>query len=222
VAGEADGHVTSPSGDITVEPEIMLLEEILGEMAEGRLRVPRFQRPFVWRPDQMIDLFDSIERGYPVGLLLVWDTAERVESLDRIADMRIPPPPGTPVSYLLDGHQRLTTLYGCLMRRPAERDLSTTDAWVWNVYRVLGEPDGPGGRFQYRKKPAPAPAHYLPMRNVLRTMDFLGYARQLTGSDRPDVDRLMDEAEQLAQRIKSYKMAVVPHPLGSTGRPDAG
>lgn len=209
MAGEADGHVTNPSSDITVKPEIMLLEEVLGEIADGRLRVPRFQRPFVWRPDQMIDLFDSIERGYPVGSLLVWDTAERVESLDQIADMRIPPPPSSPVSYLLDGHQRLTTLYGCLMRRPAERDLSTTEGWVWNVYRVLGEPDGTGGRFLHWKKPGPAPVNYLPMRNVLRTMDFLSFARQLTGSGRPDVDRLMDEAEQLAQRIKSYKMAVV-------------
>lgn len=209
MAREADGDVTSTGGDITVKPEIMLLEDVLSEIAEGRLRVPRFQRPFVWRPDQMIDLFDSIERGYPVGSLLMWDTAEQVHSLDRIADMRIPPPPGTPVSYLLDGHQRLTTLYGCLMRRPVERDFSRPDAWIWNIYRVLGEPDGPGNRFQHWKKLEPPPAHYLPMRNVLRTMDFLAYARRLTGSDRPDIDKLVDEAEQLAQRIKSYKMAVV-------------
>jgi hypothetical protein len=206
MAGEANGNVSSPSGEITVKPEIMLLEDVLAEIAEGRLRVPRFQRPFVWRPDQMIDLFDSIERGYPVGSLLMWDTGERVESLDTVAEMRIPPPPGTPVSYLLDGHQRLTTLYGCLMRRPTERDLSTTDGWIWNVFRVLGES---GSRFQHWRKPGPAPAHYLPMRSVLRTMDFLSYARQLTGSDRPDIDQLMNEAEQLAQRVKSYKMAVI-------------
>ncbi|MEV6342644.1 DUF262 domain-containing protein [Actinoplanes sp. NPDC051851] len=201
--------MTGPSSEITVKPEIMLLEDVLREIADGRLRVPRFQRPFVWRPDQMIDLFDSIERGYPVGSLLVWDTTERVESLDRIAEMRVPPPPGTPVSYLLDGHQRLTTLYGCLMRRSAERDLSVTGSWVWNIYRALGEAERSGGRFVHWKRPAPAPANYLPMRNVLRTMDFLGFARQLAGSDRLDIDRLMDEAEQLAQRIKSYKMAVV-------------
>ncbi|WP_203720540.1 DUF262 domain-containing protein [Paractinoplanes brasiliensis] len=200
--------MSSPSGDITVKPEIMLLEDVLAEIADGRLRVPRFQRPFVWRPDQMIDLFDSIERGYPVGSLLVWDTAERVDSLDQIADMRIPAPPGTPVSYLLDGHQRLTTLYGCLMRRPAEHDLSSTGGWIWNIYRTLGVPDGPGGRFQHWRKPGPAPIHFLPMRNVLRTMDFLLFARELAGSDH-DVERLMNEAEQLAQRIKSYKMAVV-------------
>ena len=55
--------MSQPTSDISVKPEIELLEDLLSEVANGRLRVPRFQRPFVWRPEQMLDLFDSIERG---------------------------------------------------------------------------------------------------------------------------------------------------------------
>src|SRR5215470_2288527 len=100
------------SGAITVTPQIMLLEQVLTEIASGRLRVPKFQRPFVWRPDQMLNLFDSIERGYPIGSLLVWDTSLPIPSLDRVADIEIPSqPPGSEAGFVLDGHQRLSTLF---------------------------------------------------------------------------------------------------------------
>src|SRR5947207_11475866 len=100
------------SDAITVTPQIMLLEQVLTELANGRLRVPRFQRPFVWRPEQMLTLFDSIERGYPIGSLLVWDTDLDLPTLDRVADIDVPRPAGGGHSYLLDGHQRFSTLFG--------------------------------------------------------------------------------------------------------------
>ncbi|GAA3339534.1 DUF262 domain-containing protein [Amorphoplanes nipponensis] len=197
--------------DITVKPEIMLLEQVLSEINDGQLRVPKFQRPFVWRPEQMVNLFDSIERGYPIGSLLVWDTSIPIPSLDRIADVEIPSPPDKPVSYLLDGHQRLSTLYGCLMRRPADRTISGQQDWMWNVFRALGERDESANRFRHWKHPQPPPPNYLPMRSVLRTMDFLAYARSLSDASEhiADLTSLVDEAEELAQRIKSYKIAVV-------------
>jgi hypothetical protein len=201
----------NPNTEITVKPEIMLLEQVLGEIADGRLRVPKFQRPFVWRPEQMVNLFDSIERGYPIGSLLVWDTTLPIPSLDRIADVEIPSAVDRPVAYMLDGHQRLSTLYGSLMRRPKERTTSGQQEWMWNIYRALGERDNRANGFRHWKHTSAPPVNYLPMRAVLRTMDFLGYARELTAaSDRlASLDALVDEAEQLAQRIKSYKIAVV-------------
>lgn len=199
--------------EITVKPEIMFLEQVLGELASGKLRVPKFQRPFVWRPDQMLDLFDSIERGYPIGSLLVWDTNQKLPSLDRIADIDVPSAPQDgQVSYLLDGHQRLSTLFGSLSRRRLTEVGAGQQEWMWDIYRSLGAHAEPGNnRYRHWKK-APGPsADYLPMRAVLRTMDFLAYGRRLAvaADSAGDLDSLIDEAEQLAQRIKSYKIAVV-------------
>lgn len=198
--------------EITVNPQIMLLEQVLGEIAAGRLRVPKFQRPFVWRPEQMLHLFDSIERGYPIGSLLVWDTNRHLPSLDRIADIKIPAPPrdGT-VSYLLDGHQRLSTLFGSLLRRPAGEDLSSQREWMWHIYRDLENRANRTDRFRHWRRTGSPPEHYLPMRSVLRTMDFLAYSRRLSEamSDRGMLDALVEEAEELAHRIKSYQIAVV-------------
>ncbi|SCE85126.1 Protein of unknown function DUF262 [Micromonospora haikouensis] len=193
----------------TVKPEVLLLEQLLDEVAAGRLRVPRFQRPFVWRPDQMIDLYDSIERGYPIGSLLVWDTPHVLPSLDQIAGIDIPPAPtdGT-VSYLIDGHQRLSTLFGTLARRPA--GASGPGEWMWWIYRDLGLGSHPEPRFSHWPGGEPS-ARLLPMQAVLRTMEFLAHARRLTREvpDPQECDALVEEAEQLAQRIRSYKVAVV-------------
>ena len=41
----------------------------------GNLNAPEFQRKFVWRPSKVADLVDSLWRGYPIGTLLLWDSA---------------------------------------------------------------------------------------------------------------------------------------------------
>lgn len=191
---------------MTVKPEVVLLEDLLAEVREGRLRIPRFQRPFVWRPEQMTQLFDSIENGYPVGSLLIWETSEPLRSYEQVADIDIPAAAkGSPVAYLLDGHQRVSTLFGALSRRRPVKDEGSDDDWQWRVYRTLGEVDGSSGRFLHWRKGA-APPNFLPMSAALRTMDFLAYSRTLIGSG---VEGLIDEAEEVAQRIKSCQLAVV-------------
>jgi hypothetical protein len=205
--------------EMAVKPEVVLLEDLLREVLAGSLRIPRFQRPFVWRPEQMLDLFDSIERGYPIGSLLVWDTDESIPSLDFIAGLALPePPPGRIVSYVLDGHQRLSTLFGALMRPvDAPRSPSQSD-WMWWIYRALISRDSPDGvKFRHWKQDRRVPSNYLPVRSTLRTMDFLAFARSVEGDLITNVDELIDEAEQVAQRIKSYKLSVVRLVGGSLG-----
>jgi len=198
---------------IDVKPEVLLMEQVLGPLADGELRVPRFQRPFVWRPEQILDLFDSIERGYPIGSLLFWETSEELASLDRIGDLPVPEPsPGRAVAYVLDGHQRLSTLYATL-RRPADARRTTAQKdWMWWPFRVLGTgaEEGPS-RYRHWKQAEPPPPYYLPLRSVLRTRDFLAFARDLEERATPnmDIDRLINEAELVAQRIRQYKIAVV-------------
>jgi len=205
--------MSDQADEIIVRPEIMFLEELIGDLASGKLRVPKFQRPFVWRPDQMLELFDSIERRYPIGSLLVWEANRKPPSLERIAGIEVPPAPqNVPVSYVLDGHQRLATLFGSLSRRrPAEPGAGQQE-WMWDIYRALGERADPASRYRHWRKVDRPPAGWLPMRAVLRTMDFLAYGRQLSAETQNSagyLDALVDEAEQVAQRIKTYKIPVV-------------
>ncbi|WP_405394610.1 DUF262 domain-containing protein [Microbispora hainanensis] len=124
-------------GKLRSVPERWELEALIEKVASGAIRVPLFSRPFVWRPRQMTALFESIEDGYPIGSLVLWEPADEVESMNEIGGIPIPPPPpGLPICYVLDRHQRLATLFGCL-RAPASAQASA-DAWMWRIYRVLG------------------------------------------------------------------------------------
>ncbi|WP_083983321.1 DUF262 domain-containing protein [Actinomadura hibisca] len=206
------GEYEGTGGEIGVRPDVNLLENYLNDVHQGKLRIPQFQRPFVWRPDQMLDLFDSIERGYPIGSLLLWETDLELESLDHVGGLRVPSAPSQVTGYVLDGHQRISTLYSCLYLSEGQNLVQDdkTPPWLWQVYRVLNQRDSRANRYVHWKKAEPPPAHYLPVSSVRRTLDFLSYARNLAKShDGREYDLLIEEAERVAQRIKSYKISVV-------------
>ena len=97
-----------------VHPEIQLIDGLFQKVEKGKLRIPAFQRPFVWKPDDMIKLFESIQRGYPIGSLLLWETNGDYESREEIGPIKLPRSPEKPITYILDGQQRLSTLFGTL------------------------------------------------------------------------------------------------------------
>lgn len=97
------------------KPEIYRLEELAILVKSGDIKLPRFQRPFVWRRSDMLKLLDSIYKGYPIGSLLLWNSSQRLKSERDIAGLKVGEESTLyPTSYLLDGQQRLTTICGAL------------------------------------------------------------------------------------------------------------
>ena len=75
----------------TAKPEIVAVSDLLEAVSSGEVRVPRFQRPYVWTRKTMLQLFDSVLRGYPIGSLLIWQTdREDITSLDAIGPIKLP------------------------------------------------------------------------------------------------------------------------------------
>jgi uncharacterized protein with ParB-like and HNH nuclease domain len=92
-------------------PDIVPISDLLDSVVAGETRVPRFQRPYVWTPDDMLQLFDSVLRGYPIGSLLIWLTDRTdITSLERIGPIILRTSGRYLKSYVVDGHQRLATL----------------------------------------------------------------------------------------------------------------
>jgi len=101
------------SGAHKIAPSNPRIASLLADVARGNIKIPVFQREFVWLDDQVMSLLDSIYRGYPVGSLLLWSTKERLNHDRSVGGFRLPDTPEDyPVNYVLDGQQRLTTLYG--------------------------------------------------------------------------------------------------------------
>lgn len=87
----------------------MKVSTILDHIDSGHMALPEFQRGYVWNRDQVRGLFDSLYRRHPVGGLLVWVT----ESKKELQRGQGPLASGI-VKMLLDGQQRITSLYGVL------------------------------------------------------------------------------------------------------------
>jgi hypothetical protein len=84
------------------------VEELVGMIERGELRLPEMQRRYVWRSTRVRDLLDSLYRGYPSGAILLWDTDEAVPLQEMAVTQQTNPYQSTRL--LLDGQQRLTSL----------------------------------------------------------------------------------------------------------------
>jgi len=85
---------------------------LFADIDASRTKLPMFQRDFVWDKVQTAKLLDSIIKGYPVGTFIFWKTRDRVRHYRDIGNISLPEPPtGDAIQYVLDGQQRITSLY---------------------------------------------------------------------------------------------------------------
>ncbi|MCY3951439.1 MAG: DUF262 domain-containing protein [bacterium] len=87
---------------------------LVEDIDRGRIALPDIQRPFVWKPVQVRDLFDSMYRGFPVGTLMFWETGAEAG----IRQIGGGDGDGVPRLLIVDGQQRLTSLYSVLQGKP--------------------------------------------------------------------------------------------------------
>lgn len=98
-----------------LKPDSMSYEDLIDEVDNGLIKVPAFQRDFVWQLKDVVSLLDSIYHGYPIGSFLFWETNDYLHSLRNIGNLELPQvPEGRFVKYVLDGQQRITSLYAAV------------------------------------------------------------------------------------------------------------
>lgn len=85
---------------------------MMGDIEQGLVKIPQFQRDFVWTLERSAKLLDSILKGYPIGTFILWKTKESLRTVKNIGGAELPDTPaGDFVQHVLDGQQRLTSLY---------------------------------------------------------------------------------------------------------------
>lgn len=91
----------------------MRISTILDHIDSGHMALPEFQRGYVWNTEQVRGLFASLYRRHPVGGLLVWATESTVANHRGDGQLA-----SGVVKLLLDGQQRITSLYGVARGKP--------------------------------------------------------------------------------------------------------
>lgn len=97
------------------EPQSVTFSSLMSDIESGAIKIPQFQRDFVWSKDKSAKLLDSIVKGYPIGTFILWKTKEELRVVRNIGNLDLrPTPKGDFVQYVIDGQQRLTTLFASL------------------------------------------------------------------------------------------------------------
>jgi hypothetical protein len=175
------------------------LAKVLEGIHSSQYVLPAIQREFVWGPDQIRGLFDSLMRGYPIGAFLFWKVEPAQTALytfyDFITNYHEKSSPYAPVKQIpagqgttaiLDGQQRLTALniglYGSHAERQPRKWWNNPDAFP-KKRLYLNLLDGPdvdelGMAYDFRfltdaeAKPAEgAPNHWFLIADVLKLTD---------------------------------------------------
>ena len=188
-----------------VVPEVVFLGKLVERVAAGKIRVPRFQRAFVWNQPDLSQLLDSVRRGFPIGSILVWDTEKKIQSTSCIGPLKISSSPDGSVGYLLDGQQRVSTLAGTL-RLTDDMD-PIVDHIDWRVYYDLDEQ----AFIDHRKLAKDSDPRYFPVRSLLNTAGFFEACRRILDQvdDERRAQRRLDEADRLSSAFRDYQLPLI-------------
>lgn len=195
-------------------PQVPRLPTLLAEVRNGAILIPDFQRPLQWDDDRRLTLLDSVAKQMPIGAFMVWRTREHtLRCLDTLGAFHLPQEAGPqiPRAYLLDGHQRLATLFAALSWTDDPAPLHQQGV-RWPIYYDLeADPDDQAFRFHSRK--CDPPATWLPLYALFDPKRLFAHQKRLldnlSNGDR-HAQTLAERAEALAERFKDYQIPVIP------------
>lgn len=193
--------------NINIETQIRSMTKILDDLLQGIIQIPPFQREFVWERNRIKELFDSIKNNYPIGSILLWKPREHKEWKGKcIGSFTLPDNIGQQI-YVLDGYQRLSSLFGCLTN-PEKSGLSydvKQHSENFELYYDLEDESFVymGGR---DSKPWQVPVYIL-----MSTIEFRRYSRKfLEPHIKEDtLETFLDRADAFSRSLVDYKMAVI-------------
>ena len=115
------------------------IREIIEQVTRGQLRIPAFQRGFVWDADMVAYFMDSIYKRFPFGSLLLWRTKETLKHERKLGPYALPDnDPDYPIDYVLDGQQRITSIFGVFQTSLPEQ---TPEQWTKIYFDFHSDPN---------------------------------------------------------------------------------
>ena len=179
------------------QPSVLHLVTLFRQITAGDIRIPAFQREFVWNEKQIIELLDSVVESFPIGSILLWSVGRKMLKIAPAEATSFPMvKEGFPTSYVLDGMQRLSTLYGVF-----HFGTTTKDPRFDVLY------DLKSGRFAHRVEEDSNTQTAVPLSALFTPRQLLEHQSRL--SKLPDGDELIGRLLTLQAAFQDYMVPVV-------------
>ena len=198
-----------------IEPRVSYLSEILRELKEGIIQIPMFQRDIVWEWPQQRDLLCSIYEGLPIGAILIWNTRNtNIKARDYIGPFSmVKNNSNISGTYLMDGLQRLSTLYGMTFYSENIQEACGQGPYEsYQAYCDLEVDEGDIEDLFLLKREIPPkelseyPYKFMPLNLIFNTRELLRFQRSIPSHK----EALIDRIESVVSAFKNYKIPVIP------------
>ncbi|MET7035066.1 DUF262 domain-containing protein [Elizabethkingia miricola] len=201
---------------LKIDTRVRSLRSYLEEFEKGAFQVPSFQRDFLWETEDIKQLFDSIKNRYPIGSIQFWQPVQDGEVwLDenaKIGPYIITKPSREPKPiFILDGLQRLSSLFGCLINpeKYNKERLMFDEKTYSDKFRIFYDLEEESFEFIQRNR---KPKHYqVPLYILISTSDFRKFARENLEKieDETKIELYLDRADEISKIITEYEIASV-------------
>lgn len=187
------------------KPDSRKYSDLINDIEKGIIKIPKFQREFVWPIDKTAALLDSIVKGYPIGTFILWRTDHRMSDVRDIGNIELPATPRDRlVEYVLDGQQRMTSLFaaykGAQIQRAGQKKTTDYSQIFVNLEQYLSD-DGQ----IVTTDPPEENAKLVPLGDVMRL------SRKITNRMFSEgfTDKEIDLADQFRQAFTTYDFSLI-------------
>ncbi len=98
-----------------INPSSICFSDLIKGVDKSTIQIPPFQRDFVWSAKEITFLLDSIYNGYPIGSFIFWKSNKQLPHHREIGGIKLNEiPRGFLIDYIIDGQQRITSLYAAV------------------------------------------------------------------------------------------------------------
>ncbi|MBT3209732.1 MAG: DUF262 domain-containing protein [Bacteroidetes bacterium] len=190
--------------NLQINTRIKRLINYIEETDSGYIQIPSFQRDFIWENKQKIELFESIKRGYPIGSLLLWKPKEKYGTSEFIGPYPLPEARENEYFYILDGFQRLSTIYGCL-KNPKKAKVEINEVLRQKEYSIYY--DLVTEEF-FIPRSVSVELTQIPVYTLVDTFEFLTYANKLQNefTDNEKTILYLERAKELTTIFSDFTL----------------
>lgn len=173
------------------------IRDILNQVSKGNLRIPAFQRGFVWDADSVAFLMDSIYKGYPFGTIQLWRTRENLTTEKQFGPFKLfPRDEEYPIDYVLDGQQRVTSIFGVFQTEIKEVEGADNPFKIY--YDLEADENSQDSQFVPLKDEEVIPERHFPLNCLFDTVEY----RRATSILSVETIRKMDNLQAVFKEVK--------------------
>jgi len=173
--------------------EPLTIRKLIERVTSGDIRIPAFQRDFIWEAEQVAFLLDSIYKGFPIGTIILWRTDNRLSTEKDLGRFTLPEPQKDyPVNYVLDGQQRITSLFSVFQTDLTPND----DFWIDIYFDMLAEENIQESLFLPLEKNEIDKKRHFPVNVLFDTVKYRKSTEQLDDVQIKVIDKLQEKFKE--------------------------